>query len=819
MQKGTHRFKSARQPTITNNTNTIYKKMLPANTQQKLSRKASPLASGSHQTLGRSKGPRSAGLPKFYTSILIFLFSLLSYGSFAKEITGKISDKATREPIESATITDGSNICLSDKNGSFHLANVQGDTLIILALGYKSVKVNIDNNKPIVIALEKGAITLKDVTITNSSTLKTYSALTRVDLNMQPAKSAQDLLRLVPGLFIAQHQGGGKAEQIFLRGFDADHGTDVAVSVDGIPVNMVTHAHGQGYADLHFLIPETVASYDFGKGPYYTDKGDFNTAGYVAYNTKSVLDQNMVKIEAGQFNTFRAVAMLNLLGEKAKKKGTSAYIAGESLYSNGGPFALPEHFTRYNVFSKFITHIGLSKLTVSASTLSSGWRSAGEIPDRAVEEGYIANRFGAIDTAQGGYTSRTNASMKLNSSIGDWAIENQLWYSHYYFNLVSNFSYYYYNPITGDEFRQKDQRDMGGYNGKASKTTYLNKTSFTTTIGAGLRYDNIYDNELDHTENGQFISYLQYGKARELNANTYIDETIRTGKWLFNAGTRVDYFQFYYQNLASPADTIAGKIFNGVDPTVQKAIVSPKISAEYTFNPTFQIYLKAGKGFHSNDARVVVANQGYEVLPAAYGADLGTNWKPIPKLYINAALWYLYLQQEFTFGQDLIDQPGGPVSPSGRTRREGIDFSARYQVLNWLFVNFNINPANPRYIDSAKGHNYVELAPTLTSTAALNFRFPNGINGGISYRYLHNRAANSDYSLTARGYFITDLTINYTQKKYEIGIAIENLFNQQWDESQFEYISQLKGETAPRDEVSYTPGVPFFLKAKLAVFF
>ena len=251
---------------------------------------------------------------------------------------------------------------------------------------------------------------------------------------MLPVKSAQDLLRLVPGLFIAQHQGGGKAEQIFLRGFDADHGTDVNLSVDGIPVNAVSHAHGQGYADLHFLIPETVASYDFGKGPYYTDKGDFNTAGYVAYYTKNVLPQNEMKIETGQFQTLRLLAMINLLNENAKKKGQSAYIAAERLYSNGGPFSLPEHFTRYNVFGKFVTRLDSNnRLTVILSTLKSDWRASGEIPDRAVSEGYIANRFGVIDSAQGGHTARTNASLKLTTNLGsDWTMDNQLYYTHYF---------------------------------------------------------------------------------------------------------------------------------------------------------------------------------------------------------------------------------------------------------------------------------------------------------------------------------------------------------------------------------------------------
>ncbi len=738
-------------------------------------------------------------------------------------IKGRILDKATREPIEAATIRNirSCDIEVSDKNGSFVLNGAKGDSLVISVLGYKQQMVTVEAGKSLNIELEKGAITLKDVVITNGANLKTCNVLTALDLNMQPAKSAQDLLRLVPGLFIAQHQGGGKAEQIFLRGFDADHGTDVNVSVDGMPVNMVTHAHGQGYADLHFLIPETVSSYDFGKGPYYTDKGDFTTAGYVAYNTKSVLDHDMVKVEVGQFNTFRLLAMINLLGEKAKKKGISAYIAGERLYSDGGPFALPEHFTRYNLFGKFNAQLNSNnKLTAEVSTLASGWKSAGEIPDRAVSEGYIANRFGVLDSAQGGYTTRTNASLKLLTTLSNgWTMENQLWYSHYYFNLISNFTYFYYFPTTGDEFRQKDTRDVGGYNGKLSKTTYINNTAFTTIFGAGLRYDNIYPSELDHTENGQFLGYLQYGKAKELNANGYFDETIRTGKWLFNAGLRLDYLHFNYQNLAPLSDTYATDIFTNVTPNQQKAIVCPKLSAEYTFNSQFQLYLKAGKGFHSNAAQVVIANQGFEVLPAAYGADLGANWKPLPNLFINTAIWYLYLQQEFTFGQDLIDQPGGPVGPTGRTERMGIDFSARYQFTKWLFANLNINPARPRYIDSAKGHNYVELAPTLTSTASLDFRLKNGINGGISYRYLHNRAANTDYSLTARGYFITDLAVNYTRKRYEVGVAIENLFNQQWDESQFEYISQLKNETKPVDQVSYTPGVPFYAKLKLSVFF
>ena len=632
---------------------------------------------------------------------------------------------------------------------------------------------------------------------------------------------AQDLLRLVPGLFIAQHQGGGKAEQIFLRGFDADHGTDVNISVDGVPVNMVSHAHGQGYADLHFLIPETVSNYDFGKGPYYTGKGDLATAGYVSYTTINMPEKNILKIEGGQFETGRIMTLISLLGEKAKAKGQNAYVAGDGLYSNGGPFSLPEHFNRINLFAKFNTPIGdASRLSLSIGTMDSRWRASGEIPNRAVSEGYIKNRWGALDFSQGGITSRTYTNAILTTFIDkNLRLDNQLWYTHYDFDLISNFTFFYYYPLTGDEFRQYETRNLTGTNSTLNKTVILGKTTVSTTTGFGSRFDFIDPSELDHTMDGKVLAPLQLGRTREANLFSYLDETVSTGKWLFNIGIRADYFHFYYDNRAPVSDTFATNLYNGLDPRARDAIFSPKLNIQYTFSDRIQFYLKSGKGFHSNDARVVIANQGYKILPAAYGADLGMNWKPVPSLFVNFAAWWLYLQEEFTFGQDLIDQPGGPVQPSGKTSRVGLDASTRWQLNDRLFAFLNLNFARPGYIDSAAGHQHVPLAPTFTSTGGLDLRLKNCLNGSIAYRYLHDRAANSTYTLTAAGYFVTDLTINYTRNKYEIGLAVENLFNTTWAESQFEYVSRLKYEAEPVDQVSYTPGVPFFARLKYAYFF
>jgi outer membrane receptor for monomeric catechols len=185
----------------------------------------------------------------------------------------------------------------------------------------------------------------------------------------------------------------------------------------------------------------------------------------------------------------------------------------------------------------------------------------------------------------------------------------------------------------------------------------------------------------------------------------------------------------------------------------------------------------------------------------------------LPRLLINAALWYLYLEQEFVYSDD------GTVEPGDRTRRVGIDLSARYQLTNWLFADANVNLANPRDAALPNGKNHLALAPTFTSTGGFDFKLKNGINGAIGYRYLHKRAGNADYSLTADGYFVSDLTLNYTQRKYEVGIAIENLFNTKWNEFEAEEVTRMKNEPAPVDQMSFTPGTPFFAKLKLAVFF
>ena len=697
----------------------------------------------------------------------------------------------------------------SNKQGYFSInkkstALTDTSALIISFIGFQTQQLK-PNTSSLLIEMEKGPVNLQEIVITPQSAAASFHAISKIDLNLQPVRSAQEILRIVPGLFIGQHQGGGKAEQIFLRGFDVDHGTDINISADGIPVNMVSHAHGQGYADMHFLIPELVTNVDYGKGPYYTQYGNLATAGYVSLNTANSIDKNTIKLEGGQFNTMRALAMIDLLNNQQKQKGTNAYLASEFMYSDG-PFVSPQHFNRFNIFGKFNTKIGANnKLSVIASAFNSQWNASGQIPERAVKSGLV-NRFGAIDSTEGGYTSRLNTSAKLTTYLNhSTTLENQLYYTHYNFSLHSNFTFFLNDPVNGDQIRQREARDMLGYQFKFTNTAAPGQWNIQSVYGAGFRADQTYNSELSHTINrNTVLAYKQLGDIQEANAFGSADETFEKDRWQINVGSRFDYLNFHYYN----------KLSSDQLPDQHKWIVSPKLNIQYTLNAKTQLYLKSGKGFHSNDARVVTLNKGYEILPAAWGADLGVLLKPAPNLVVNAAIWWLYMQQEFVYVGD-----EGVVEPSGKTKRMGIDLSGRYQLNSWLFADLNVNLARPRSMEAAKGENYIPLAPIFTGTGGINWQLKSGFNGSIRYRYMHNRPANEENSVTAKGYTVADLSFNYTQKKYEVGIAIENLLNVQWNETQFYTESRLKNEPAPVSEIHFTPGTPFFAKLKCAIFF
>jgi outer membrane receptor protein involved in Fe transport len=278
------------------------------------------------------------------------------------------------------------------------------------------------------------------------------------DFELRPEGRPADVLRLVPGLIISQHQGGGKAEQYLIRGFDADHGTDIALFVDGLPVNMRSHAHGQGYADLHFMIPETIRGADVLKGPYFPEYGDFATAAVVNFLTKDSVTENTLEISGGSFNTQRYLALLSPTRDALK-----TFVAIEGYHSDG-PFEHPNGYTRLNLFAKASATLAEDmRLALWASYYQADWHGSGQLPARAIASGQV-DRFGAIDPSEGGSTARTN----LNGDFSWKPRENHRLTAHAYLtyyrlDLFNDFTLFLDDPVGGDEINQRDRRFPSGW--------------------------------------------------------------------------------------------------------------------------------------------------------------------------------------------------------------------------------------------------------------------------------------------------------------------------------------------------------------------
>jgi outer membrane receptor protein involved in Fe transport len=727
------------------------------------------------------------------------------------EIRGTVVDGQGLQALSGATMRVlGTDLgAVADAQGLLAIRDVPAGTqrIVVSYLGYKpdtlTADVQTGKIKKLDVYLQELKLEITGVQIEAGNPLG-LSLINRIDLQVRPVNSSQELLRAVPGIFIAQHAGGGKAEQIFLRGFDIDHGTDLALSADGMPVNMVSHAHGQGYADLHFLIPETVERLSIDKGPYAAKSGNLATAGAIDFQTRNSLDKNIVKVEGGMYNNYRALAMLKLDRPRSTSNQADAWIAGEYTFSKGF-FEAAQNLHRVNVFAKYRKLLSRrSLLTTSVSTFRSQWNASGQIPTRAVEQGLIT-RWGSIDSTEGGQTSRSNVNVQLSSSLNHgWTWRQQLYGSLYAFNLYSNFTFFAEDSVHGDQIRQRERRLLYGYQTTLGKTTSFLKKTFYQEAGLGIRLDDVGSIGLYHTQQRTFLSSVQDGAVNERNAFAWLHGLWSLSDRLQLGGTlRADYLHFAYQdNLEVGAATSRA----------QKAILNPKLTLDYFVSDRLQLFVKAGSGFHSNDTRVVLGPDQRKILPRALGSDIGAMFKPADHLLVQVAVWGLAMEQEFVYVGD-----AGVVEPSGRSRRVGIDLSARWQLRKWLSADADLNLAHARGLDDAGVQSYIPLAPWITSTGGLTAELPKGLRASLRYRYLGNRAADETWDLTAHGYALLDGALSYCiRSRYTIGLSGQNLLNVKWKEAQFSTTTRLAGEPAAITEIHYTPGTPFALKLSLS---
>jgi TonB family protein len=615
------------------------------------------------------------------------------------------------------------------------------------------------------------------------------------EFQLRPIGSVQDILRVTPGLVVVQHSGGGKANQYFLRGFDVDHGTDLALSIDGIPINMVSHAHGQGYADTNFIIPEVVERVEISKGPYFAHQGDFATAGAVNMVSRDDFEHSSFGFGVSGSPGHGAAGFRALLIASPKfESGLKATFAAEAGRQNG-PFDNPENWDKYKLFNKLTYPINASSsITLGEMSYGGAWHGSGQIPARAVEQGLVP-RFGSIDPDEGGYTSRHQIFLQYKVRPSDNSELKALAYlGSYRFNLFSNFTLFVRDPKNGDEIEQRDRRTF--YGGRVSYRIVheLEKVRFDTTMGGDVRQDDIHG-ELWNTVHRKELAQLRNNNVHETMIGIYANEEITPVKWLrLNAGGRADGITFSVDNKLAPGTDPAAPA-SGVDSATQLSPKTSMVVSPLQEGPAqVDLYVNYGHGFHSNDVRGAFTKPAVTPLTRAIGEEVGARGRFFDRWDLAAALWQLDLASETVWIGD-----EGTTEVGGSTRRRGIELETRYEITKWLAADLDLTFTKSEFKANAGNGNGLALAPKQTYSGGLSARHelgPGVIRGGLRLYGITDRPANDEGDLIAKGFTLVDLHAGYRLRRFDVAFDVENLFNQDSRSAQFATTSRLRTEPA-----------------------
>ncbi len=587
-----------------------------------------------------------------------------------------------------------------------------------------------------------------------------------------------DILRTVPGLQIAQHEGGGKANEYMLRGFYADHGTDIAFSADGLPLNLVSHGHGQGYTDLHILIPETVEDVHVRKGPYDPQQGDLATAGSVDLKFFDKLPESFVDLTGGSFVTGRVAAGVNLPGVMSR-----SFLAVDD-YRTDGYVDNNENYHRVNALWKGTQDLTPhSKLTFLGTTFASDWFSSGLIPSRAVDDGQLSP-FGSIDPTQGGKTERHNLSATYDNDIDNRQhVEAQAYYTRYILQLFTNFTFFMNDPVHGDGIEQDDNRNMFGGHVQYTYNAPVPAGNAATTFGAESRNDSVAAG-LWNLEARVRISSVTLSDMWVQTVGVYAKQEVPlTSRLRFMGGLRYDHGRF-------EADGSTGN----------DGIVSPKASLIFAASPNVDLFANYGRGFHSNDARTVATDPG-SGLVRAEGVETGVRGRALEdRLTSSLVFWGMDLDSELTFDQDT-----GGTEPSGSSRRVGIESEWAYEITPWLHSDLDIDFSQAKY--RATGGD-VPLAVNQYITGGLTAHGQTGWLGSLRFRDAGNRWGDDARTIPLQAYCVFDGLVGYRRGHWGYQLAVDNIANTTWRDGQEVITSQLQGEAAPVQNVDFTPGNP-----------
>ncbi|HEV2271253.1 MAG TPA: TonB-dependent receptor [Steroidobacteraceae bacterium] len=683
---------------------------------------------------------------------------------------------------------------------------------------------------------------LQPVTVTATG-VSDVTAASAGDVSMQriasePLLRPAAILENVPGLIVTQHSGEGKANQYFLRAFNLDHGTDIAIDVDGVPVNLPSHAHGQGYADLNFLIPDLIADLRYEKGPYHADEGDFATAAAVRIGLINTAAP-AVTLGYGE-DGYRRVL---IIGSTAVNGG-SLLAAGEA-YHNDGPFDVPDDYNRLNGVLRYRYGDTRNYLTLTAMAYSGRWNSTDQVPQRAIDEGLI-DRFGSLNSTDGGVSSRSSLSFhwvdrgeRAQSQLAAYVFRYKL-------DLWSTFTYYLKDPTLGDQMLQRDDRVVYGLNGSTTWYGALAGAQMTNVIGATVRVDDVRDVGIFPTFRRQVLGTMQDAGIVESSAAIYAENEIQWRGWLRSiVGIREDQFDFDVADKMRNSDgscNIASDPLGCDSGSKRASIFSPK--AGFVLGPwgATTFFLNLGDGYHSNDARGVTrSGQNPDQPPVtpltrATSAELGVKSEPVSHLQTRLDVFELRLRSELVFDGD-----AGITTPSGATRRTGVEIGNEYQLDDWFSANLDAALTRGRFDHNSLPDDlgcgaavpthscpqviaivgrYIPNSPTSVITAGAEVHPASGWFGAIQARHFGESPLVEDNSARSPAYTTVDIEIGYhSPQRWRAALDVFNVANVKWNDIEYYYVSRLRNEPSPTAGYVIHPGVPRILRFKLEYLF
>ncbi len=614
-------------------------------------------------------------------------------------------------------------------------------------------------------------------------------------IEARPMLRPGEVLEYVPGVIITQHSGDGKANQYFLRGFNLDHGTDFLTTIDHMPVNMPTHAHGQGYSDINFLLPELVSRVEYKKGPYFADEGDFSSAGAadIVYYTK--MPKGVASLGLGSNGYRRAMAANSF------DAGPGHLLYGFELFHNDGPWINPEDYRKLNGVLRFSQGTNADGYTVSVMGYTGKWNATDQIPRRAVDDGTIS-RFGAIDPTDGGKTSRYSLSLDRHKTLENGGVFHMDVYAiKYRLNLFSDFTFFLDNPVNGDQFEQSDARTIVGLTPSWVFTGKWDERQTTHRFGLDARRDNMTVG-LFHTEARERVdtattpSTVRSDKVTQTGVGLYYENTLQwTDSFRSIAGVRED---FYGARVDSDLAANSG--------TTSARITSPKLN--FVFGPfdKTEYFLNYGQGFHSNDARgtTIAAATKVPALVKTRGEEIGVRTEMVPHLQSSLSLWRLTLDSELVFKGD-----AGTTEASRSSLRRGIEWSNRYIPHDWLLVDLDVSASRAQFTDGDPKGSYIPGAIDRVASLGVTVKDLGPWSGTVHARYFGPRPLVEDNNQRSQSSVVFSARASYkVDAKTSVNFDVFNLFNRKSNDIEYYYLSQRCPTCAPEKDIHFPPAEP-----------